>query len=486
MVLYSPEYNTSVMRTCKIASLGLRMRQVYRCDFFYLKGGEIMDSQVSIKTQSKNMFSLLLAYIIPGIAGLLFNSLYIVVDGLFVARMLGREPLAAVTVGVPVVEILLALSMLISVGAGVLISSKNGKGEYKEARGIFNISVRLLAIVSTLLAVGALIFIRPIAKMLGATPDIMDLVVEYMTYFFAFSPAFMFSYAMCTWLRNDSQPKLAMLAQIVGALSNVFLDWYLMGHLKMGIGGAALATGLGPVFSMIIMLPHFISKKGNLYLEKIKMNFKAVSDMLLKGIPSFTMEFALGITTLCVNIAIGIHMGALGFAAFGIVGYIALIVLSVFLGIAEGSQPLISFYHGANEDGNMKTILKISLYISIIIGIVAYLLLFKYTEVPVNIFADNDMELVNAAANAIIYYFPALFASGINILLASYMQSTGYWKESVVISLCRSLILLLPLLLVVPKFLGDNGIWISVPIAEILTLPIAYILWKPKNSIIIQ
>jgi putative MATE family efflux protein len=473
------------MRTCKIALLGLRMRQVYRCDFFNFKGGESMKkNEVSIKTQSNNMFRLLLSYIIPGIGGLLFNSLYIVVDGIFVARMLGREPLAAVTIGVPVVEILLALSMLISVGAGVLISNKNGRGEYKEARGIFNMSVRLLAIVSILIAVGALIVVSPIAKMLGATPDIMDLVVEYMTYFFTFSPAFMFSYAMCTWLRNDSRPKLAMLAQIVGALSNVFLDWYFMGPLKMGIGGAALATGLGPVFSILIMLPHFISKKGNLYFEKVKMDFKTIFDMLLKGIPSFTMEFALGITTLCVNIAIGIHMGALGFAAFGIVGYIALIILSVFLGMAEGSQPLISFYNGANEDKNMRLILQISLRISVSLGIIAYLLLFIYTEVPVYVFADNDIELVNAATNAIIYYFPALFVSGINILLASYMQSTGYWKESVVISLCRSLILLLPLLLVLPKFLGDNGIWVSVPLAEISTLPIAYILWKPKNRII--
>lgn len=439
------------------------------------------NNQVAIENQSKNMFRQLLSYIVPGIAGLIFNSLYIVIDGLFVARMLGREPLAAVTVGVPVVEILLALSMLISVGAGVLISSKNGKGEYKEARGIFNISVRLLAIVSILIAVGALIFIRPIAKILGATPDIMDLVVEYMNYFFAFSPAFMFSYAMCTWLRNDSQPKLAMIAQIVGALSNVFLDWYFMGPLKMGIGGAALATGLGPVFSIIIMLPHFISKKGNLYLEKVKMDLKIISEMLLKGIPSFTMEFALGITTLCVNIAIGIHMGSLGFAAFGIVGYIALIILSVFLGMAEGSQPLISFYHGANEKKNMRTILKISLRISVAIGIIAYLLLFKYTEIPVYVFADNDIELVKTATTATIYYFPALFVSGINILLASYMQSIGHWKESVTISLCRCLIVLLPLLLVLPNFLGDNGIWISVPFAEILTLPIAYILWKAKN-----
>ncbi|NLY45955.1 MAG: hypothetical protein GX053_08235 [Tissierella sp.] len=158
--------------------------------------------------------------------------MYIVVDGLFVARMLGREPLAAVTVGVPVVEILLAISMLISVGAGVLISNKKGNGKTDEARAIFNISFRIIAVVAIFIAVSSLIFIRSIAEMLGATPDIMDLVIEYLTYFFAFSPAFMLNYAICTWLRNDSQPKLVMVAQIVGAVSNIILDWFFMGPLK--------------------------------------------------------------------------------------------------------------------------------------------------------------------------------------------------------------------------------------------------------------
>lgn len=439
------------------------------------------NNEMVIENQSKSMMRLLLSCIVPGIAGLLFNSMYIVVDGLFVARMLGREALAAVTVGVPAVEILLSLSMLVSVGAGVLISVRSGRGEHKEARSVFNISVRMLIVLSLSIAAISLIFRYPVAKMLGATPDIMELVVEYMTYFFMFSPAFMFSYAMCTWLRNDSQPRLAMIAQIVGAVSNIFLDWYFMGPLKMGIGGAAIATGIGPVFSIAVMLPHFICKKGNLYFEKVRMDLKIISEMLLKGIPSFTMEFALGITTLCVNIAIGVHMDALGFAAFGIVGYIALVILSVFLGMAEGSQPLISFYHGADEKSNMRSILKISLRISAAIGITAYLLLLKYTEIPVHVFADNDIELVKAAVNATVCYFPALFVSGMNIILASYMQSVGHWKESVVISLCRCLILLVPLLLVLPRFWGGNGIWISVPLAEVLTLPAAYILWKSAD-----
>ncbi|GAA0728613.1 MATE family efflux transporter [Clostridium malenominatum] len=432
----------------------------------------------SINKNQKSLLNLFSSYAIPGIAGLLFNSLYILVDGLFVARLLGREALAAVTVGVPVVEILLAISMLVSVGAGVLISNSNGAGNTKEGRRIFNLSFRLLVLIGILIAVLSLIFIYPLSKLLGATPDIMELVVEYLTYFFAFCPAFMLSYGMSTWLRNDSKPTLVMIAQIIGALSNVFLDWYLMAILNMGLAGAALATGLGPVFSILIMSPHFLKKRGNLYLEKVIFDFKTVLLTFKKGIPSFMMEFALGLTTLCCNIAIGIHMGALGFAAYGIVGYVALIVLSIFLGMAEGSQPLISFFHGANEDLKIKEIIKISLIISTIVGITTYFLLYNFGNYPVSIFAGKDIDLINASTTAIIYYFPALFISGINIVIASGLQSIGSWKESVAVSLCRSLILLLPLLFVLPSFWGNIGVWLSVPIAEVLTVLVAYFLWK--------
>lgn len=433
------------------------------------------------KTQSKAIFKELLNFIIPGITGLLFNSLYIVVDGIFVARMLGREALAAVTVGVPAVEILLALSMLVAVGAGVIISSEHGKGNLKEARQVFNLSVRTLLALSIFIAITSLIFIKPLAKLMGATPDIMDLVVEYLLYFLLFSPAFMFSYAMSAWLRNDSQPKLAMTAQIIGALANVFLDWFFMGPLQMGVGGAALATGLGPIIGIAIMLPHFVKKTGNLYFESTPMNKSLLVDMIKKGIPSFTMEFALGITTLCVNIAISIHMGALEFATFGIIGYIALIVLSIFLGMAEGSQPLISYYHGANQTHKTNQILKMSLGLSIVFGILSYIFLYYFIEIPVTIFAQHDLELIQSASTAALYYFWAFFVSGINILLASYVQSIGRWPGSILISLNRSLIILMPLLLVLPYLFGGIGIWISVPLAEVLTAPISYVTYSRQR-----
>lgn len=404
-----------------------------------------MTTNTNYQVEEKGLLKELVSYMIPGITGLLFNSLYIVVDGLFVARMLGRESFAAVTVGVPAVEILLAISMLISVGAGVLISSNKGQGKNDEARAVFNMSVKVLVGVALIIGVTTLIFIEPLVKMMGATPDIMDLAVTYMKYFLMFIPAFMFSYAMATWLRNDTQPKLAMTALIVGAFSNVFLDWFFMGPMNMGIAGAAIATGLGPVFGIMIMMPHFISRRGILSFEKVKLNGKILLEMFTKGLPSFTMEFALGITALCVNIAISKHLDSLGFAAYGIIGYIALIAMSIFLGMAEGTQPLISYYHGANMTLEIKEILKISVILSTVIGIIVYALLYVFAEVPVSLFAYGDNELIKTATRASLFYFPTLFVSGINIVVSSYVQSIGKWKHSVVISLSRSLIILMPL-----------------------------------------
>lgn len=384
------------------------------------------------------------------------------------------------------VEVLLALSMLVSVGAGVIISNCNGRGEHKEARRVFNIAVRLLAAMSAAVALGGLVFLEPLVRMLGATPDIMHLVTEYLSYFFRFSPAFVFSYALAAWLRNDGQPRLAMTSQIIGAFSNVFLDWLFMGPFQLGIAGAAIATGLGPVFSILIMLPHFLKSKGNLYFEKVRIDLDVIGNVFKKGIPSFTMEFALGLTTLCVNVAIGFHMGSLHFAAYGIIGYIALMVLSVFLGMAAGSQPLISFYHGAGELRKAKQILTMSLKLAVWIGILSYMLLFLFPEIPVGVFADNDRELVRTATLAARWYFPALFVSGLNILLSSYTQSVGHWKESMVISLSRSLILLVPLLIILPAFLGGIGIWLSAPTAEILTLPVGYLALRKTQSILTE
>lgn len=419
-----------------------------------------------------------LRYAVPGVCALLLNSIYIVVDGLFVARLIGREALAAVTVGVPVVEILIALSMLVSVGAGALISRHRGRSDMPAAREAFCHSFFLLLGFSLLVAGCGLLLHEQIGYLMGGTQDIMPLVKEYFVYIFAFSPFLMFSCALGAWARNDERPTLALVAMAAGTVTNIALDYVFIALFHWGVGGAALATGLGPLVSCAIMLPHFLKKKGGLYFERTRVQAKLIRSILKEGVPAFLMEFALGLTTLCMNIAVSFHMGALGLAAYGVVGYVSLLLLTIFLGMAEGLQPLYSFHHGKKEPEHIRYLLRLALVSCTAFGMVAYALLLAFAKAPAAIFAGQDAALLALSVAAIHLYFPALFASGINIQAACCLQAVGSFMRSALVSASRSLVLLAALLLVLPSILGNSGVWLSAPIAELLTLPLSLLLLR--------
>lgn len=427
-------------------------------------------------------------YIIPGIIGLLFNSLYIVVDGLFVARILGEKSLAAVTVAVPIMEVLIALSMLISVGSGVLISKYNGQDDYLNSRKTFNIGFRVILSLGLIISLAGLLFLPKLSMALGATPDIFNQVVDYLKYLLIFTPGFMLNYGLGTWLRNDNNPKLAMVSQILGAITNIILDWVFMAPLNMGIKGASIATGLGPIVGILITLPHFILKKNNLYFEKINIfkELNRILEIIKKGLASFSMEFALGMTTFSMNIFIGKYLGSKGFAIFGIIGYLALLIFSLFLGMAEGSQPLVSYYDGKNNSTKKIEILSLTMLYSVFIGFVAYLGLISKGKFLIAIFAKGNRELIEASYKVVKLYFIGLSFVGLNIVISSYLQSIGLWLESSLISMFRSCLFLLPVLMILPKFFTSDYIWLAMPLAEFITLFVSLHFIRPQLGYIFK
>lgn len=414
---------------------------------------------------------------VPGIVALLLNSIYIVVDGLFVARLIGRDALAAVTVAVPVMEILIALAMLISVGAGVIISQHVGRGETEKARDTFNASVRIMLIASIAIAAFGVLLSGSISRWMGATSEIEPLVTTYVRYLFAFAPFLMFSFGLGTWARNDDQYKLASIAMACGTVVNIALDYVFIQWCGWGVGGAALATGLGPVVSCLVLLPHFIRGRGRLYFQRMRLRLAQAKAVLFAGIPSFLMEFALGLTTLCVNLAVSRHMGALGLAAYGVVGYVALIVTTFFLGMAEGTQPIFSLYQGRGDTKEIDALLRYSLRVCLLGGVGLYGVLLLFARVPAVIFGGQDTALVDLSVQAMGLYFPALFATGMNIQISSCLQSMGRWQRSAIISALRALVVLSVLLVVLPVLIGAGGVWLCVPLAECITLPIAWYLY---------
>ncbi|NLB91759.1 MAG: MATE family efflux transporter [Clostridiales bacterium] len=435
------------------------------------------------KTQNKAIRKEILKYAAPGILGLVANSLYIVVDGIFVAKMLGPASLAAVTVVVPVVEILIALSLMISIGGGIYISINKGKGKLETSRAYFNNGFWFTLAVSFIIMVFCLLFQKPIVSALGATQDIFSETVRYFTWFILFVPFFTLNYALGTWIRNDGKPNLAMVGQIVGAIANIFLDYLFMGPMKMGIAGAAIATGLGPVIGIAIFLPHFLQKKGDLYFTKVKMHASYIKDILLGGLPSFSIEFALGAMSFLCNLFISKKMGAQGLAAFGVIGYINLILLSVFLGIGQGTQPLISRFVGQKDYERIHYSYRFTTLASFVLGLVAYGLLVLGKGSIVSVFvAPQEKELMALTLQAINLFFFSFAVTGVNIATASVFEAKHQVFFSIIISLLRAFVFLLPMLFLFSSFANPMALWLAVPVAEILTLPISLLLWRTDKK----
>lgn len=421
----------------------------------------------------------IIKYAGPGILGLVANSLYIVVDGIFVSKMLGAKSLAAVTTVVPVVELLIALSLMISIGGGIYISISQGRGDEKESRVYFNNGLALVLGVAVFITIASLFLRTQIVGLLGATPDIFDEAVEYFVWFIAFVPFFMLNYALGTWIRNDGKPNLAMAGQVIGAIMNIALDYLFMGPLQMGIAGAAIATGLGPVVGIILVAPHFLKKKGTLYIEKVKIEFKYIKDILIGGLPSFSIEFALGVMSFLCNLFIVSKFGAEGLAAFGVIGYINLILLSVYLGIGQGTQPLVSRFYGQRDVKSIKYVYKFSAILSFALGIIGYIALLIFKAPITAIFIDpSDIALTEMTTYAITLFFFSFAITGVNVTTASIFEAKHSVGFSMIISILRAFAILLPVLWFFNRMANPNMLWLAVPVAEILTLPVSLFLWN--------
>lgn len=414
--------------------------------------------------------TLFLRYAVPQMLGLLFNSIYLIVDGIFIGNGLGREAMAAAAVAVPLIEILIALSLAVSSGAGAILSDHLGRGEREQAVKACNTAIRILGIIGLSIVLLGNLLIHPIAQLLGATPDIHDAAVAYLRYIITFSPFLLFSFLLGGLVRNDGRPKLAMFALTFGSISNILLDYVFMYPFNMGIGGAALATALGPIFSVLILLPHFLFGRGTLRFARCKLEFPLIRQILYLCVPSFIMEFSIGIVTFVYNSAIVRHgSGELGLAAYLLIGYIMLIVLTLFLGMAEGLQPVFSYFSGTGEQERNRALRRFAMMIFIALGLVCYVLIVLFSKNFYAIFSQNDPELIAFASDKSRTYLCGFFLAGFNILMISYWQSTKQTKQALVISLLRSMVLPPLLVTVLPLLFGGEVIWLCHSFAEALT-----------------
>lgn len=421
-------------------------------------------------------------YAVPQMIGMLFNSIYVIVDGVFIGRRLGTEAMAAAAVGVPMVEVLIAISMAVSAGAGVLIMKELVTGREEKARYLFQDALLTGILFGAVFLVLSFFFLDEIADLLGATPEVHDMAVTYLSYILHFSVFLILSYLLGGLARNDGAPVLAMCALTAGSLLNIFLDWLFMFPMNMGIAGAALATAVGPCVSCALLMPHFLRRKGKLYFVRHRPHLNVIPQILRLGFPSFIMEFSIGIVTFFYNLAIRAYgFGETGLAAYLVIGYLVLMILTVFLGFSEGLQPVFSAFAGRSDMPRIRSMRSYAAGIYLVTGTACVLLTVIAGRPFLGFFNPDDPGLTDFACQRSLLYFFGFPLAGYNILAVSSSQAVGNTKDSLIIALLRSLILPPVLLLVLPHIFSYEAVWACHSLAEILTAGCAYRLLRRQT-----
>ena len=409
-----------------------------------------------------------LKYAVPSALAMFVSSLYTIVDGIFVGQGVGDSALAAVNIVMPFTIMLFGIATMFAVGGGDLVSKNIGSNNKDKAIKIFRQVFKFLLILSLGISLVSIVFSKEIVKILGATDNLVPVASIYLKYYSLFCIPNLIGIALNSFVRNDGRPKLAMVSTLSGAVTNIVLDYIFIFPLELGIKGAAIATGLGQIVTIAILIPHFISNKGILKFGNIRLEKEIIKEFINIGFPSFFAEVSFSIIIFFMNLALVNYGGESSLSSFAIINYITTNIYMVLLGLSFGVQPLLSYNYGAKKSDKMLNFYSITMKTAFIINIVFICVCFVFGRSIISIFT-SDPVISNIAYIGLNLINIAFIMVGFNLTSTVYYQAISIPKISNIFCICRSILLLPISLFILSKLLGINGIWISLFISELLT-----------------
>ncbi len=428
-------------------------------------------------------FFSLLRFALPTMVMMIFMSLYSIVDGIFISRLLGTNALSAANIVYPVISIVFAVGIMLSTGGSALIAKKLGEGKDREAQEDFS----FLTLISFLFGIAILlvgnIFIEPIVRALGSTDALLPYCVDYLSVSLLLAPAAMLQMMFQTFFVTAGKPLIGLMLTISGGVANMILDYLFMGPFNMGISGAALATGIGELIPAVIGLFYFLFTRHSLYLTKPVVRFQVLKESCFNGSSEMVTNLSTAVVTYLFNITMLKFLGEPGVAAITIVLYGQFLFNALYMGFSMGVAPVISYNHGSQNLPLLKRIFKICIGFISISSILITIMALVSSPVIVEIFTPIGSATYDIAKTGFFLFSINYIFAGINIYSSSMFTAFSDGKVSALISFVRTFVLIVLNILLLPYLIGVNGVWLAVPAAEFMTLFLSVYLFYKKRDV---
>lgn len=438
---------------------------------------------MNIRLSDRFDYKRLLKFTFPSMVMMVFTSLYSVVDGFFVSNFAGKTPFAAVNFIMPVLMILGSIGFMFGSGGGALVSKTMGEGKRDKARQLFSLFVYSTAVCGVIIAVISFLFIRPLASWMGAEGKLLDDCVAYARILLISLPFYMLQFEFQSFFITAEKPQLGLAVTVICGLTNMVLDALFMAVFSWGLVGAAAATAISQFLGGVIPILYFCRKEtGVLRLTKTGIDRGALVKACTNGSSELMSNISTSIIGMLYNFQLMRYAGEDGIAAYGVLMYVNMIFLAVFIGYSTGAAPIVSYHYGAGNHQELKGLLRKSY---VMIGIFS-LLMFGMAEILARplagIFVGYDAELMEMTARAFMIYSFSFLFSGIAIYGSSFFTALNDGATSALISFLRSLLFQVAAVLILPAMFGIDGIWFSVVAAELVAAAMTVLFIAAKRK----
>lgn len=425
----------------------------------------------------------LLRFTVPSIIMMIFTSVYGVVDGFFVSNFVGKTPFAAVNFIMPLLMMLGSFGFMFGAGGGALIAKTLGGGDNDKAQKLFSMFVYITAGFGVFVAIIGTIFIRPIAVFLGAEGEMFEQCITYGHILLIAMPFYMLQYEFQSFFITAEKPKLGLAVTLISGFANMILDALFMAVFSWGVVGAAAATAISQIIGGVVPILYFSRKnKSLLRLRKTGIDIKALFKACSNGSSELMSNISMSIVSMLYNIQLMKYAGEDGIAAYGVLMYVCMIFIAIFIGYSTGIAPVVGYHFGADNRSELKNLRKKSIMLIGIFSVCMFVFAELMSKTLAAVFVGYDEDLLALTVRAFrVYSFSFLFC-GISIFGSSFFTALNDGLTSALISFLRSLVFQVAAVIIFPLIWKTDGIWLSIVAAEIMSIIVTVIFLFAKRK----